>query len=90
MNTELVLSGVAAALGFIGVGMAVMRLRLLGSERRPGWTVAGLLGSASAALLGSTQLFSHERTTLALASDVALILGAASIVVLARMWRLSR
>jgi phosphatidylserine synthase len=85
VSPETVKWGVAAALSFCGIGMALVRIRMsVGTSRS--WAFSGLPAVVGIALLSTAQLIGLEPRSLQLISGTAMVLSAISLVLLLRRW----
>ena len=87
MSPETVKWGVAAALSFCAIGMALVRIRMSVGRSRS-WTVSGLPAVVAIALISTARLIGLEQRSLQLVSGAAVVLCAISLVLLlGRWWR---
>jgi phosphatidylserine synthase len=87
VSPETVKWGVAAALSFCAIGMALVRIRMSVGRSRS-WAVSGLPAVVAIALISTAQLIGLEQRSLQLVSGAAVVLCAISLVLLlGRWWR---
>jgi phosphatidylserine synthase len=85
VSSETVTWGVAAALSFCAIGMALVRIRMSVGRSRS-WAVSGLPAVVAIALISTARLIGLEQRSLQLVSGTALVLSAISLVLLLRRW----